>query len=307
MSLSPQINLLWLKTISIKAQTAVELDALIDGIVRGSADTLLERTLNLETRAWLGLSPFLTAMPVDRNGLVVRNSTSDSQLRKGMAAYAQVSTSDTYTNAVTEYLRIINQIRDLVEGYYAENITVNFSTGTNASIANDWRNDIRAQLLNDEYIGNIRSRLRAAIMEGIDRPGLIALGQSLTFGDQSQKRRMLRPILDTAPYQYANQLNRSMASTAKLEYVFYNGPKDDKNRDFCHPRAGQFFHFKEVQLWPQEEAPWQGMIPGTNIDSIWVNRGGFNCRHGFIYVEAKDVPTEVQQRAQSKGFVTGRQ
>jgi len=57
----------------------------------------------------------------------------------------------------------------------------------------------------------------------------------------------------------------------------YVGPDDSRNRDFCSERVDQVFNETEIRAWAGED--WAGKIPSTDALNIFVNLGGYNCRH----------------------------
>jgi two-component sensor histidine kinase len=59
----------------------------------------------------------------------------------------------------------------------------------------------------------------------------------------------------------------------------YAGPDDEVTRDFCSEKVGKMFTAEQIKSWPANQSPWDGMIPNTDRGSIFVNLGGYNCRH----------------------------
>lgn len=101
--------------------------------------------------------------------------------------------------------------------------------------------------------------------------------------------------------QYIRRLNEIYATYGdeELRWVEYQGADDGLTRDFCKARidGAEYYHIEEVKLFPQMYAPWDGMIPKTDRGSIFVNLGGYNCRHSLVYVSVSMVGDSDKQRA----------
>ena len=72
----------------------------------------------------------------------------------------------------------------------------------------------------------------------------------------------------------------------------------------------KYYHKKEVELLgdgkeingvnlPPQEL--KGRIKGTNKSNIFINRGGWNCRHFFSPISVRYVPKEVLKRNLDNG------
>lgn len=110
-----------------------------------------------------------------------------------------------------------------------------------------------------------------------------------------------RTVGATIVQTYSRDLNEVYAGQRKLQFVRFNGPFDDRNRDFCSERVGHYFHVEEVKEWVNLE--WDGKIPGTNTSNIFSLLGGYNCRHILEYVDVGTVNNNepsALKRAQRK-------
>jgi hypothetical protein len=77
--------------------------------------------------------------------------------------------------------------------------------------------------------------------------------------------------------QYERALYQLYSSYFGVKRYTFTGPKDDRNRDWCHGKVGKKYTQKQVQNWASED--WQGKIDGTDSLNIFINLGGYNCRH----------------------------
>jgi len=76
---------------------------------------------------------------------------------------------------------------------------------------------------------------------------------------------------------YERELYDIIANANEVEYFEYVGPIDERNREFCSQHVGNVYSRQEIEELSLEE--WNGKIPGTDAISIFVNLGGYNCRH----------------------------
>ena len=110
--------------------------------------------------------------------------------------------------------------------------------------------------------------------------------------------RYTKQITRDALNQYSRNYNESISVGLGMEWYYYSGSIVDDTRTYCLERAGQYFHKKEVEQVPSR---WNGMIQGTNSSSIFINAGGYNCRHIWMPVLIDAVPSNVIDRNVSKG------
>lgn len=138
--------------------------------------------------------------------------------------------------------------------------------------------DLQRELMGEVLVGGnfnnlvrtIQAKLSADLLSGSIE---IAAGQSL--GNISS-----RIAHDSLMTMYAD-LHLKKANDAGIDRFLYVGSLVRDSRPFCIARAGKIFTRKEIDLWNNMD--WTGKIRGT---SVWVARGGYNCRHHFQAVPA---------------------
>jgi len=87
-------------------------------------------------------------------------------------------------------------------------------------------------------------------------------------------------------------VHHQKALDAGLEHFVYYGDVIHDSRQFCVARAGKVFSSEQVDAW--DGHTWPGKKPG----SVWINQGGYRCRHHFHAVRPEWVPNgeiEVQK------------
>lgn len=110
--------------------------------------------------------------------------------------------------------------------------------------------------------------------------------------------RYTSQITRDAINQYARNYNQSISSDLGMQWYYYSGSVIEDTRSYCKDRAGKYYHIKEVQDVPSQ---WAGMITGTNSSNIFINAGGYNCRHLWLPVLIDVVPESTIERNISNG------
>ena len=79
-----------------------------------------------------------------------------------------------------------------------------------------------------------------------------------------------------------------------VEYYLYAGTIIEDTRPFCSARTGRFFTTDQVKQWASLKG-WQGRMAGTNANTIFIYRGGYNCRHQLwpVSKEQYDAASEA--------------
>lgn len=116
--------------------------------------------------------------------------------------------------------------------------------------------------------------------------------------------------------QYSAQYNSIVSSDLGFEWFRYDNTDIETTRPFCDSMTDQpYFHISEiprllraedlyyykdgvktkVPINPKTGLP-HGMIPGTNAETFFVNRGGYQCGHQIRPVNERQVPGEVRER-----------
>lgn len=133
------------------------------------------------------------------------------------------------------------------------------------------------------------------------------------IGSRSQLNKTLRKFIEGSPEE-APFLNRyikqttndavmtfnsdyiqTIAADLDVEYYLYAGTLIADSRPFCQARAGRYFTTDQVKAWANLKG-WNGRMAGTNSSTIFIYRGGYNCRH-----QLWPVSKEQYEQAQERG------
>lgn len=133
------------------------------------------------------------------------------------------------------------------------------------------------------------------------------------IGSRSELNKTLRKFIEGSPQdapflnRYIKQTTNDSVMTFNAEYIqtiaedldvehyYYQGTLIADSRPFCVSRAGRYFTTDEVKAWPNLKG-WQGRMSGTNSSTIFIYRGGYNCRH-----QLWPVSKEQYEAAKEKG------
>ena len=80
-------------------------------------------------------------------------------------------------------------------------------------------------------------------------------------------------------------LDAKVKGKTKKARFTYEGPKDDKTRNFCYVRVGKSYTEHQILDW--QDLSWEGKIEDGG--DIFVDLGGYNCRH-YLVPEGYTLP-----------------
>lgn len=212
-----------------------------------------------------------------------------------------------YVEAVNEFAKTFNKIKELNLKYFEKN----FGEVTNRGIADNIL-EIQKQRMVEALVETSPQRFISEIKPILDN----AVGTSQSWKDTVKQIKAFtegNEDLDGRIVKYAKQITTDAFSTADamytyeitsnlvLEFYRYVGGKIKDTREFCSVRNGNYYHREEVKEWGNLK-DWNGRNPYTNEQTIFILRGGYNCRHALIPVSAAIVPKDVLIRAINKGY-----
>ncbi len=129
----------------------------------------------------------------------------------------------------------------------------------------------------------------------------------ITGGDEGvgALQRYVTQVTNDSITQFNATYNQAITQDLGIQWYKYTGTRIAKTRPFCIHHMNKYYHKKEVELLgsgrelngiPLSKNEKKGRIPGTNSSNIFINRGGYNCRHYFSALSTRFVPKKVLQR-----------
>jgi hypothetical protein len=83
-------------------------------------------------------------------------------------------------------------------------------------------------------------------------------------------------------FQYKRSQQAQLANKFNVKYFRYVGGEINTTRPFCDKRNGNIYTKEVIQSWASED--WSGKKAGTTSTNIFINLGGYRCRHSLIPV-----------------------
>lgn len=240
-------------------------------------------------------------LEVDKDGYILNNSANRALLNKASQIFNRTMKQSGYNDSVNEFVGTIPEIDQANQDYFS---TISDAFKPNrqyiASLQNQTITTLEGAILNEGLQANIKNPLMNILSQNINGggsySGFLEQLRSNIIGIENEGKllRYSRGILNDALFQYSRAYQQSVTDDLGLEFYLYSGGTTKDSREFCVEHSDQFYHQLEVEAWANED--WQGKIPGTTSSSIFVNCGGYNCKHSLIPVSILIVPKEDIQR-----------
>jgi hypothetical protein len=116
-----------------------------------------------------------------------------------------------------------------------------------------------------------------------------------TDTEKAYLNRYIKQTTNDSVMTFNSEYIQTIADDLDVEYYLYAGTLIADSRPFCQARAGRYFTTDQVKAWPNLKG-WNGRMAGTNSSTIFIYRGGYNCRH-----QLWPVAKEQYEAAQEKG------
>lgn len=227
-----------------------------------------------------------------------------------------------YRQEVKEFAKAFNEITVLQNAYWKEQ-EAKFKPRRILKELRKQAITTTVNQLTESGIGvNVGERITEMLKASITTGGSYKkLTQSLRDGllNTEQKGyldRYAKQVTVDSLNQYSAQYNHIISSDLGYEWFKYDNTDIDTTRPFCDAMTDQpYFHVSEIPRLLRAEGLYydkdgvktkvpiysktglpQGMIPGTDAATFFVNRGGYNCGHQIRPVAERQVPQEVKDR-----------
>jgi hypothetical protein len=217
---------------------------------------------------------------------------------------------DKYLADVAKYLKGLNTVSgtvaDTLRSLGADDVMLN-------AIARRAKAGAATQLLSTssyrDLFGSVSSQLINGIVTAAEASAVLQGIAEVV--DTSGIDRAVKSQIDSAPA--AMQRAQTAAASEQAGIVFYRfqGRPIATTRPWCLAREGKVWHVEEIREWGRQAAAgqgWDGMIDGTNEQTIFTYLGGWYgdraaCRHILLPVLPSRVPPEDMARMRAKGLV----
>ena len=197
---------------------------------------------------------------------LVGNALYQSKVKEVLEGYKQLANlSDDFMSLI---LDDYNRKQDLYEAVLKANVNLTKDALLGAGVR-------------DNFSNAIRELLKANIAGVGDKKELRKVLTQFIQGSEAEKpflQRYITQVTNDSVMIFNQEYLNTISEDLDIEYYLYSGTIIKDSRPFCVARTGRLFTKEQVKAWGKL-GPWQGKIPGTNEKTIFVYRGGYNCRH----------------------------
>ena len=185
--------------------------------------------------------------------------------------------------------------------------------------------------LSTDYMLEIYTAVKQSVMGGAPMEVVIDTLRKIEIQNNAGTgvAQYANAIAIDALHQYTAQINKAIMSGIGAEWFSYTGSLMETSRCFCVALEERgYFHKMEVpqmlrgkygngaqmkcmdeegnehavKLYKKTDLP-SGMYPGTNDDTFYILRGGYNCGHQTLPVHEEIIPVEIVMEV--KGWLKG--
>jgi hypothetical protein len=221
-----------------------------------------------------------------------------------------------YLREVGAFMKYFEKVEKIQSEYFAES----FKDFDKPAIWNEIKKqtieDVVASLTEADIstlvIQPVADLIRDDVMNGSSWSSMVKSLEKLIeskSGLDSPLKRYSSQIVTDAINQYAAQYNNTITDDLGLQWYQYVGSLVKHSRPFCRSLVAKRWvnvaefptivqgkiDGKQVPKNARTGLP-DGMIPGTNAQTLKTYRGGYRCNHLFIAVDEAIVPEAVKRK-----------
>lgn len=284
----------------------------------GSAAALLAAMTSFEARLAQRIAAIMATIETSA-GRIVQSEANLSRIGALLAEMKANFVDDQFLEDVADYLEGFDAVGADVRAYM-ESLGP-LDDGLLEAIGRQYKQATADYLLNaDSYSGSIWQPIANAVLYGVATNALLSntITAAITTVVGSEEADTQGGVtmeatgtVESAPTMLQRTQTVAAAEQVGAEFFRYQGRGIDTTRPFCKARQGIVWHIEEIRQWGRDAAAgngWDGMVEGTNSDTIFVYLGGWygksnNCRHVLVPLARRDVPIEDINRMRDKGLV----
>ena len=263
------------------------------------------------------LTQLMNSLTVNADGFIEMTAGNLQAIETILAGLEQYLTTGEYVQIVGELNQQFIAQQATTVKYFDEAFGSAPVTSFNSTLYNTNRgNAIRAVLgdgLNPMLYTPLRETLLEGIASGSSYSDLLNNVQRIAMGNDELEGNLLRYSRQIVSDSFAttdSEFTKIIGDELGLEWYRYLGGKMKTTRCFCLARNGGYYHRQEIEGWGnlveigdcRINNGWQGRYRGTNAETIFTWRGGYNCQHSLLPVSEFSVPKKDAIRAIEKGW-----
>lgn len=254
----------------------------------------------------------------DRTGGAITASTENLLLMSEIMDDLKKTLLDSdYTQAVKEFAKEFDVQKVFNDDYFKKAFDIEADKAIADALVKQAKTDaVKALLsspLDENFLKPIENILIDSIATGSGFTETLKSIQDFVEGSGDKDGKLLSYSKQIAHDDFAfsdrSYTNAIADDLGEIEWYLYSGGEIPGSRCFCKERHEKFFHYKEIEAWGKGEDLgvcksgdlWQGAVPATNAQTIFIYAGGFGCIHSILPVSIFQVPKDVVERNISNG------
>ena len=276
-------------------------------LLDGEPDAFLSAANKAQKQIFQDILEELARLETNKDGTIKATKANLQKIDVITDRINKVFTGSEYAEAVKEFAKSFTDIKKVNLEYFEKNYGKVTRTDFADAVLDLQRKRAVEALIEtspQRFVNEIKPILDNAVGTGESWKETVKQIKALAEGNSEVDGRILKYAkqITTDAYNTADALYTvEISASLGLEFYRYVGGKIKDTRDFCRTRNGNYYHREEVKDWGNLK-DWSGRNPNTNENTIFVLRGGYNCRHTLVPVSVAVVPKEVLQRAMNKGY-----
>ena len=207
-----------------------------------------------------------------------------------------------YVSAVQDFVNEFDTQATITTDFFEKlDVTITNEALTEQMLKSAKKNSAELLLgtpMDAQFLQPIKGLLDDAVSSGASWAKTVGDIQDFVIGNDKVDGRLLRYSKQIASDSFATAdraYTNVVADDAGFEWYFYTGGLLEDSREFCVERNNKYFHYKEVEKWGTLKN-WQGRMPNTDPQTIFITCGGFNCKHSLIPQSVFAIPiTDVKR------------
>lgn len=217
-----------------------------------------------------------------------------------------------YEELLTDFIREFNTQAKLNDTYLktlSKNYTRSELSQTILNISKRNTIDDLLNVVNPNFVTPVKEFLEQSVTSGSTYTE--TLGKLENFIEKGPLKRHLTLTSSDSFTITSNSYIKSGGEELGLEWYYYTPGQVADSRPFCIQRQNRYFHRKEIELWGSgtgtpgyTAGDWKGKLPGTDSQTIFSYRGGYNCMHTILPLSVFGVPKKDIRRAVDLGYYT---
>lgn len=285
-------------------------------LIDSSVNSFVDGLSPIQEQTYKKLLSLIKELDVYVNGTLKNNLTNLKIVGNLKSELEKIILSDDYLSHVTDFVNSYKQVQQLQNVYFSS-IAVEFAGKKVYDEVRKLAIQNTVESLTENGIGaaytdEIKQMLTTNITSGGSYSDLTKQLSDYVLGDGENDGGLIKygkQIATDSINQYNASYNKIVTDDLGLKYFQYIGSLLTTSRPFCKEMTDKrYFHIsevsemlnghigdKKVSLNKKTGLP-EGFIDGTNQQTFFVNRGGYNCGHQIFPVPLAGVPQELRDK-----------